>query len=130
MNWSYLFKNWFSTLLVAPTLYDIINYHAGTRTIFAFTSILPVTLILGFLFSFPTYVVYGIIYNLLAKKDIQQHYSKIILISITVIGIVITFDSTFGTNDKNLPLAYSLTSIFFGIIYKLNFKESDKNQSI
>ena len=125
MNWSYLFKHWFSTLLVTPSLFDIINYcYTHTQTLFSFTSILPVTFILGFPFSIPTYVVYGIIYNWLAKKNIKQHYSKIILISITIIGIVISFHLIFGTNDKNLPLAYSLTSIFFGIIYKLNFKES------
>lgn len=123
MNWSYLFKNWFSTLLVAPSLYDIINYYTHNQTLFAFTTILPVTFVLGFLFSIPTYTVYGIIYFWLAKKDIKQNYTKIILISITVIGILISFNLIFGTKDKNLPLAYSLTSIFFGLIYNLNFKK-------
>lgn len=54
MNWSYLFKHWFSTILVAPILSDIINYYyTDIQTLFNLTSVYPITVIFG-LFFFTT----------------------------------------------------------------------------
>jgi hypothetical protein len=120
MNWIYIFKHWFSTLLVAPILSDVLNYYyTDTQFMFSLTSLFPITFIFGLIFSLPTYIFYGLTYYFLNKKNIKSIHKKTVLISITVIGIILSFYLIFNNREQNTVLAYSLTSIFFGLIYKI-----------
>ena len=128
MNWSYLFKHWFSTILVAPILSDIINYYyTDIQTLLTLTYVYPITVIFGLFFSLPTYIILGITYYILDKKGIKPLYIKPILLSLCTIGIILSFNIIFNNREENTVLAYSLTSIFFGIIYKIKNNDTNKN---
>ena len=128
MNWSYLIKHWFSTLLVAQLLSDIINYYyTDIQTLFNLTSVYPITVIFGLIFSLPTYIILGTTYYVLNKKGIKPNYIKTILISLCTIGIILSFFLIFNNREENTALAYSLTSIFFGLIYKMENNDTNKN---
>ena len=126
MNWSYLIKHWFSTLLVAPILSDIINYYyTDTQTFFNLTSVYPITVIFGLFFSLPTYIILGITYYILEKKEVKPLYIKPILLSLCTIGIILSFYLIFNNREENTVLAYSLTSFFFGLIYKIENNDTN-----
>lgn len=128
MNWSYLIKHWFSTLLVAPILSDVLTYYfTDIETLFNLTSVYPITVIFGLFFSLPTYIILGITYYILDKKGIKPIYIKPILLSLCTIGIILSFNIIFNNREENTVLAYSLTSIFFGIIYKIKNNDTNKN---
>jgi hypothetical protein len=128
MNSSYLIKHWFSTLLVAPILSDIINYYyTDIQTLFNLTSVYPITLIFGLFFSLPTYIILGITYYILEKKGVKPLYIKPILLILCSIGIIISFYIVFNKREENTVLAYLLTSIFFGMIYKIENNDTNKN---
>ena len=126
MNSSYLIKHWFSTLLVAPILSDIINYYyTDIQTLFNLTSVYPITLIFGLFFSLPTYIILGITYYILEKKGVKPLYIKPILLILCSIGIIISFYIVFNKREENTVLAYLLTSIFFGMIYKIENNDTN-----
>lgn len=106
MNWIYIFKHWFSTLLVAPILSDVINYYyTDTQFMFSLTSLFPITFIFGLIFSLPTYVFYGLTYNFLNEKNTKSNHIKTVLVSITVIGIILSFHLIFNNREENTVLA-------------------------
>jgi len=124
MNWSYLFKHWFGTLLIGPIVSDIIAYLIidNSDKIGGLTGVYPIALLFGLIFSTPTYILYGIIYYFLAQKEIATKYSKIILILFTSLCIFSTFTIVFNAREFNICVAYAITSILLGFIFKLNFK--------
>lgn len=127
MNWIYIFKHWFSTLLVAPILSDIINYYyTDIQTLFNLTSVYPITVLFGLFFSLPTYIIIGITYYILEKKGVKPLYIKPVLLILCSIGIITSFSIVFNNREENTVLAYTLTSLFFGFIFKINKNETSK----
>lgn len=114
MQWSYLFKHWFATLLI-PLFLTKLLYDSSIE-------LLIITLIVGLVFSLPTYAFYALIFHSLQEETVSITRKKIILIGISVIGIVITFALISGdvrvvfTYDT---LIYTLTSLITGIFFKL-----------
>lgn len=124
MNWNYLFKHWFGTLLIAPIIAHIIAFiNNDYNQIFAFLEYYLLFLIFGLFFSTPTYMFYGFLYWFLSMKEINTNYSKLILIAFAIVGIVITFWLIGGTFSFKGALSYSLSSIVTGLIFKLNYKK-------
>jgi hypothetical protein len=126
MNWSYLFKHWFGTLLIGPIIVDIIIYLNYTK-IGGLLEVYPIALIFSLFFSAPTYIVYGFIYHFLCYKNIKEFYSKIILITVAVLGVYITTIIIKGNMMEDIAISYSISSIITGLIFKLNFK-NDHNK--
>ena len=64
MNWSYLFKHWFFTLLIGPIVSQIIMsvFDVNSHRIIGLLEIYPITLIFGLFFSTPTYILYALLY--------------------------------------------------------------------
>jgi|SRR5690554_7187773 len=121
MQWSYLFKHWFATLLIAPFLIDLFffidsdNDKIGELLIDAYLVVVMMSLI----FSLPTYAVYSIVFYYLKKKQFSIIFSKRILIAISVVGVFITFTLIFPNIYFIATLAYMLTSLLTGIFFKL-----------
>ena len=117
MQWSYLFKHWFSTLLF-PLFLTKLLYNENLE-------LLIIALIVGFIFSLPTYAFYALVFYSLQEETISTTRKKIILIGISVIGIALTFTLISGdlrsvfTYDT---LIYMLTSLITGIFFKLGKK--------
>ena len=129
MNSSFLIKHWFSKLIVAPIISDLINYcYTEIQTFSNLTSVYLITVLFGMFFSLPTYIILGITYYILDKKNVKHLYIKPILLSLCTIGIILSFYIIFNNREENTVLAYLLTSIFFGMIYKIKNNDKNKNQ--
>lgn len=125
MNWTYLYKHWFGTLLIGPIIAQIIesSSYVDSHLVFGFLEIYPVFLFVGLFCSTPTYILYGFLYRLLARKNTNPKYAKPILISLSVSGVIITFWLIGGTMSYNGALSYSIASAITGVLFKLNFKK-------
>ncbi len=125
MNWSYLFKHWFGTLLLAPFVYELFNLmKVNSNRVIGLVEIYPITFIFSLIFSIPTYIIFGFIYYFLARKEISIVKCKIILLQFTVLSILLTFHIVFNARELTISISYAVTSIILGIYFKLNFKES------
>jgi hypothetical protein len=120
MNWSYLFKHWFGTLIMAPIIAQIIDLLMNKNNqILNFFESFPLFLLFGLFFSTPTYLLYSILFYYLNYKNIKNVFAKIILISFALLGITITFWLISGTLIYNGILIYCISSIITGTIFKL-----------
>lgn len=122
MDQNYLIKHWLTTLILAPFLlwlYEII-FSPISGLVVGLFEVYPITFIFSFLFSLPTVIVYLLIFKLLIKQNINPALSKIILISLTVIGITSTILIIGGSLSWRLIFAFSLSSIIAGSIFKIN----------
>jgi hypothetical protein len=123
MNWSYLFKHWFGTLLISPFVFDILTMIVNTsNSMCCLFEIYPFVVLFSLIYSTPTYLVYSLIYYVLAKKKVGICFSKLILLAYTTICILITFLIFFGEREFIISISYAITSILLGIKIKLNFK--------
>lgn len=122
MNWSYLFKHWFGTLLIAPIISQIIEITTKQNNqIFPFFEFYYLYILVGLLLSTPTYVIYFFIFWLLDKNNVNRIFAKFILILFTISGIVITFLSI-GNPSFEGVFSYCFTSLLLGLILKLEKK--------
>jgi hypothetical protein len=120
MNWSYLFKHWFGTLIMSPIIAQIIDLLMNKNNqILNFYESFPLFLLFGLFFSTPTYLLYSILFYYLKYKNIKIVYAKIILISFALLGIIITFWLISGTLIYNGILIYCISSIITGTIFKI-----------
>ncbi len=120
MNWSYLFKHWFGTLIMAPIIAQIIDLLMNKNNqILNFYESFSLFLLFGLFFSTPTYLLYSILFYYLKYKNIKNVYAKIILISFALLGIIITFWLISGTLIYNGILIYCISSIITGTIFKI-----------
>ncbi|WP_338378118.1 hypothetical protein [uncultured Flavobacterium sp.] len=125
MNWSYLFKHWFGTLIISPFVYELFNLmKVNSNRVIGLVEIYPITFIFSLIFSIPTYIIYGFIYYFLARNEVSIMKSKIILLLFTVLSILLTFHIVFNARELTISISYAVTSIILGIYFKLNFKES------
>ncbi len=131
MNWSYLFKHCFGTLLLGPLFSEIILiiYDVKPNNLFGLLELYPLSLLFSLIFSAPTYIIYALVYYCLAKFKIQVIYSKIILISLVVFGIIITTSLLKGSIMQDVLISYTIAAILLGFILNLNFKRNDNHSS-
>lgn len=124
MNWSYFYKHWFGTLLLGPIIAMIIEYYTNenSQTIFGFLEVYPIFLIVGLMYSTPTYILYGFIYYFLGQKNINLIFSKIVLIFFAVNGVIITFWLLGGSWSIDGILSYCIASMISGLYFTLDFK--------
>ncbi|HLW40740.1 MAG TPA: hypothetical protein VKY82_00055 [Flavobacterium sp.] len=132
MQWNYLFKHWFATLLIAPFLSDLFFYITPDNyKIGGLVSVYLVVLIMSLLFSLPTYIIYAAVFYYLKEKQFSLIFSKRILVAISVVGVFITFMLIFPDMYFPATLAYMFTSLVTGIFFKLeteNYQLKAKNQ--
>jgi hypothetical protein len=121
IHWKYIFSHWISTLLIAPFIVQLLMYltRNNAHQIVGFVEVYPITLIFSLIFSFPTYLILAITDYLCFKKEFPEKRIKIILITIVLIGIIITFYSINIIRDLEMMVSYFLTSLATGIIIKL-----------
>ena len=120
MQWSYLFKHWFATLLIAPFLCDLFFYINPTNyNIGGLTGVYHIVFIFSFIASIPTYAIYALAFYFLKRENISLIFSKRILLIISMLGVLITFSTGFSTLSIPATLAYILTSLITGIFFKL-----------
>lgn len=128
MNWSYLFKHWLGTVFLAPIISELINilFIPASNKIIGLVEVYPITIIFGFIFSIPTYIIYSIAFYFLGVKNVKIITSKLILITLSIIGIIISFSIAFNNREHEITTAYILASLATGIFFKLKFIENQK----
>lgn len=120
IEWSYLFKHWFSTLLIAPFLSDLFFYiNPVDNKIGGLINGYFIVFIMSFILSLPTYIIYAAVFYHLKKKQFSVISSKKILIAISVVGIFTTFMLSFPGGYLHTALAYMFASLVTGILLKL-----------
>ncbi|GGD32221.1 hypothetical protein [Flavobacterium orientale] len=123
MNWSYLFKHWFFTLLLGPVVSQIVMYviDVSPGKIVGLLEVYPLSLLFGLFFSTPTYILYGLVYYFLARNNINLNLSKVILISLAVVGVITTTSIIKGSMMLDITISYSIASVITGLFFKLKF---------
>ncbi|MGS4347441.1 hypothetical protein ACKUSY_18000 [Myroides odoratus] len=121
LHWSYLLRHCLSTLLLAPSVVQGLLYltRENAHQVVGLVEVYPITLLVSIVFSFPTYLVYGVADYYLKKQGIPNKTIKRILIGIALIGIILTFSLLFRMRQIEIMIGYALTSLFFGVIYRL-----------
>lgn len=128
VNWSYLLKHWFGTLLLGPILGQINEILTNrSNQIVEFLEYYIFYLLFGLFYSSPTYMLYGILYCILSNRNINNLCSKSILTSFAIVGIIVSFLTLNGISSLPGILCYSLATLFFGFYLKLNFEKNDHN---
>ncbi|MNH97295.1 hypothetical protein D3C73_499880 [compost metagenome] len=118
MNWSYIFKHWGTTILIAPIILSIYGGFEN-QEVFNDMWLFPWILIGGMVLSLPTLLVYILIFYLLNHYKINLKWVKPILISLTVIGICSTCYLLSKTMSLGPLLSYSLIAIASGMLFRL-----------
>ena len=121
LHWTYLLRYWASTLLIAPVVAQSFIQLTSTHThqVVGLIEVYPITFIVSLILSFPTYLIAAIVDWMLIKKRIELKLHKYILVAIAVGGVFSTFDLFFKNNDLAITMGYALSSLFFGLMYKL-----------
>jgi len=125
MNWGYLFKHWFFTLLLGPVVSQIVIYFIDLSPgkIVGLLEVYPLSLLFGLFFSTPTYILYGLVYYFLARNNINLILSKVILITLAVVGVITTTSIIKGSMMLDITISYSIASVITGLFFKLNFNK-------
>lgn len=125
IKWDYLFKHWFGTLLLAPLIFCITPFlFTHNHNSIAYFQLYPVFLIMGLLFSIPTYILYSFVYFYLIKNNAKIKFAKPILITFAVIGIFVTADFAGGETMGLIAACYSVASITCGLIAKIKIENN------
>lgn len=130
MSRIFIARHWIFTLICGPIIFAIINglnANWSSRNFFDFLQLYPLMMLMGLLFSMPTYILYSIMFVVFKNKEIQIIYAKIILIIIVIIGVFITTALINGTVWFDLALSYSISSIFVGLYFMLYFKNETES---
>ncbi|WP_431243127.1 hypothetical protein ACQ9BO_26675 [Flavobacterium sp. P21] len=127
INWGYFFKHWIFTLIIGPIIAQIIsllalllNYQSvGLLEMF------PIIFVVSIIFSIPTYIAYAFVYHHFSSKNTSSLTLKIILISLTIIGIFITTAFIEGNISYFIALSYSISSIISGLVFDLKYRPEE-----
>ena len=128
MNKSYLILHWILTLAISPFTSQALDYFFGSNPhrIVGLLEVYPITFLFSIAFSLPTILIYHVLYKFLSNKKIDFRYSKLLLISISVLGITITQLVIEGSMSQEIIIAYSFTTIIVGLFLRLKAFETAK----
>ena len=121
MKMSYLIGHWVLTLLIAPFTSQAIQYIWGTNPhqVVGLLEVYPISLFFSIVFSLPTFLIYLTCFYFLSKHEIKWTLSKLILISVSAIGVFITMTIIKGSMSHDIEIAYSFTALIVGLILKI-----------
>ncbi|WP_410877777.1 hypothetical protein [Myroides sp. DW712] len=121
LHWNYVLRHCLSTLLLAPSVAQGLLYliRENAYQVVGLVEVYPITLLVSVVFSFPTYLIYGVADYYLKKRSVPNKTIKWILNSIALVGIILTFSFLFRLPQVEIMIGYALTSLFFGVIYRL-----------
>ncbi len=123
MNRTFIFGHWILTLLCGPIILTLKSYvpNSTTKNVLGFIEIYPLMVIIGLVFSIPTYLFFILFFELIKYKNIKPIYIKSFFISTVVIGIWVTTNILSGTLWSDIAISYSLVAITLGLFLKSNY---------
>ena len=131
MRRTYVIGHWALTLLIAPFTSQAIQYIYGPNPhqIVGLLEVYPIALLFSIAFSLPTFLIYLTCFFFLLKQEVKWTISKLVLITVSVIGIYITMTIIKGSMSQDIIAAYSVTAFIVGLllkIKKININAKDK----
>lgn len=119
MSRNYILGHWIITLLSGPIILILINqlFNSSFGSILGFFQIYPLMIIMGFMFSIPTYLLLIFIFMFIEEKSIKNSYIKIFFTLTVVIGIWITTAIIGGTISDNIAISYTIAAIIIGFFF-------------
>lgn len=128
MSRNYILGHWIITLLSGPIILILINqlFNSSFGSILGFFQIYPLMIIMGFMFSIPTYLLLIFIFMFIEEKSIKNSYIKIFFTLTVVIGIWITTAIIGGTISDNIAISYTIAAIIIGFFFKSQLKYEEK----
>ena len=78
--------------------------------------------IFSFFFSLPTFLIYYFVFSFLIKQNTNPSLTKVILISLTVIGIAATIFIIGGSMTRPLIYFFSISAVIAGILFRITNK--------
>lgn len=119
MQSSYAVLHWVLTILISPfTSYiqQVLEYNSINGA--GLLGLYPYLILFGFAFSIPTLLIYFFCFYFLAQSNISVLLSKLILISVAILGIIITISIVLEQLDMDFILPYSITTLIVGLMLK------------
>lgn len=130
MKWSFVFKHWLLTILVAPVLCVVVMRFTrglwGGTIVFDFMEML---LLYSLIFSIPVFLVCLLVFSILKNGERRAVTNKIVLIATAVLGMVITISLSSEDIADEIVIPYIVATICFGAILNLYPKEHTPDNS-
>ena len=125
MRKGYTLGHWTLTLLIAPFTSQGLQYlfQPNPQQVVGLLEVYPITLVFSIIFSLPTFVVYIFCFFILRRLKTKIFISKVVLISISIIGIGVTMSIMNGSMTPDIIAAYSVTSFIVGVLLKLESRK-------
>jgi hypothetical protein len=132
MKRNFILNHWLATLILAPflpTVYDFF-FTPIQGQIVGLLVVYPITFVFSLVLSIPTLIVYYFVFWYLSKRQTNPALTKIILISLTVIGIITTILIIGGSLSMMLIYSFSTSAIITGILIRITNRTERSKQQI
>ena len=127
----YPFKHWLTSLAIAPLLLFIFAALKSTINSSADTFAYYILFVaIGFIWSFPTFIVYYFLYIFLVKKRTSPLLIKIILDIEAVLGMFITLKLTGGTAIPDMYAPYFIAIVISSFFYRTEKLTNDTDDKV
>lgn len=128
MNRMYILGHWILTLLSGPLILILRNHlsNSSFRNVLSFFEIYPLMIIMGFMFSIPTYLLLIFIFIFIEEKSIKNIYTKIFFILTVVIGIWATTAIIGGILWDDIAISYTVSAIIIGFFFKSKLQDEEE----
>lgn len=127
MSLPYYIKHWFFTLAVSPVLVYLCQlvFRLPDHHLPNLFQAYPITFVMSVVFSFPTFIIYLVVFHLFKRKKVDTGMAKLILIGLTVAGIYITLSIVLPDAPvwKAFRKVYPATAIIVGLLFELKYEE-------
>lgn len=123
----FVLKHWITTLIISPLLIFLITFFDGQSMNFEGSYELYLLMFLfSILFSIPTYVFMFVVAYFLNKEERSMAQKKLILFSISLLGIIISFEIFLPDSTYYFILSYILISLASTFVFKINHQNLSK----
>lgn len=123
----FVLKHWITTLIISPLLILLITFFDGQSMNFEGSYELYLLMFLfSILFSIPTYVFMFVVAYFLNKEERSMAQKKLILFSISLLGIIISFEIFLPDSTYYFILSYILISLASTFVFKINHQNLSK----
>lgn len=128
MNRTYILGHWILTLLSGPLILILKNQLSDSSfgSVLSFCEIYPLMIIMGLMFSIPTYLFLIFIFIFIEERSIKSIYKKIFFILTVVVGIWTTTAIIGGTLSDGIAISYTICAIIIGLFFKSKLKDEEE----
>jgi hypothetical protein len=117
---TYPYKHWLTSLAAGALVLFIIDIVSGNNNLNDAVGMCMLYVIFGFVFSIPVFILYLLLFNFLIKKTNSALLIKVVLNSITIVGVFFTIKLIGGAMmTPKFAAYYSIILIVCSLFYKI-----------